>query len=223
MRFRCSRCSSRRGAAISPVPAAQQREALDVIARGLLAADAFVVSPALQRRLAPDFQVRGDGVFGEGGGSATDFSLTLRVLAIQRALLAQLMSDAMAARVIDSQGKVASMRDAFQLSELYGRLEHDIWSEIDPRAGRRERDIPAPRRELQREHLNRLAALLLRPAAASRADARGIVRAEATDLLARIKAAESRSRLSADARAHLKDCDDTLTQALSARVVRAGV
>jgi len=104
------------------------------------------------------------------------------------------------------------------LSELYSRLDRDIWSEL--RGGA---DIPAPRRELQREHLNRLAALLLRPGAGGRADARGLVRAEATDLLARIRSAESRSSLSADARAHLKDCDETLTQALSARLVRAGV
>jgi hypothetical protein len=50
-----------------------------------------------------------------------------------------------------------------------------------------------------------------------------LVRAQATDLLARIKSAENRGSLSADARAHLKDCDDTLSQALSARVLRAGV
>ncbi|HEX7435856.1 MAG TPA: zinc-dependent metalloprotease, partial [Caldimonas sp.] len=37
---------------LQPVAAAAQREALDVIARGLFAADSFVVSPALQRRLA---------------------------------------------------------------------------------------------------------------------------------------------------------------------------
>ena len=152
------------------------------------------------------------------GAVATEFSPPQRVLAVQRALLTQLMSDAVAVRILDNQGSGRARGESFQLSELYARLDRDIWSEL--RGGA---DILAPRRELQREHLNRLAALLLRPAAASRADARGIVRAESTDLLARIKAAESRSSLSADARAHLKDCDDTLTQALSARVVRAGV
>ena len=53
---RCSRC--RRSA---------QRDALDVLARGVFVADAFVVSPALQRRLAPDFVDRSDAVFGGGG------------------------------------------------------------------------------------------------------------------------------------------------------------
>ena len=211
---------------LQPVPAAQQREALDVIARGLLVADAFVVSPALQRRLAPDFQVRGDGYFGEGGGSPTDFSLTLRVLAIQRALLLQLMSDAMAVRIIDSQGKAASRSEAFQLSELYGRLERDIWSEIAPgagRAGQAVRDIPAPRRELQREHLSRIVSVLLRPSSFGLADARSLVRAQAQALRVRVQAASLRAGLTADTRAHLQDCADSLAQALQAKVFRPGV
>ena len=201
---------------LQPVPAAVQREALDVMSRGLLAADSFIVSPALQRRLAPDFQERGEALFGGEGSVATDFSLTQRVLGLQRALLAQLMSDAVAARIIDSQGKTDPRAEAFQLSELYGRLERDIWSEL---AG--PGDIAAPRRELQREYLNRVAALLLRPS--GRVDARSLVRARAQTLLARISAATPQRGLSADARAHLQDSADTLAQALSARLLRSGL
>ena len=203
---------------LQPVPATAQRDALDLLARGLLAADSFVVSPTLQRRLAPDFQERGDEIELGLGAVATQFSPSQRVLAVQRALLTQLMSDAVAARVLDNQGASVKREESFQLTELYARLDRDIWSEL--RSGA---DIAAPRRELQREHLNRIAALLLRPTVAGRADLRALVRAEASDLLGRVKVAESRSSLSADARAHLKDCADTLSQALSARLVRAGV
>ena len=203
---------------LQPVPAAAQRDALDVISRGLFGADSFVVTPTLQRRLAPDFQERSESLQFGSTSVATEFSPPQRVLAVQRTLLNHLMSDAVATRILDNQSVGAVRGESFQLSELYSRLDRDIWSEL--RGGA---DIPAPRRELQREHLNRLAALLLRPGAGGRADARGLVRAEATDLLARIRSAESRSSLSADARAHLKDCDETLTQALSARLVRAGV
>ncbi len=209
---------------LQPVPAAVQREALDLMSRSLLAADSFNVSPALQRRLAPDFQERGEALFGGDGSVATDFSLTQRVLGLQRALLGQLMSDAVAARIIDSQGKtdksadkIASKReDAFQLSELYGRLERDIWSELSGGG-----DIAAPRRELQREYVNRVAGLLLRPS--GRADARSMVRARAQLLSGRVHSAALRSGLSADARAHLQDCADTLSQALSARLLRSGL
>ena len=203
---------------LQPVPAAVQREALDVMSRGLFAADSLVVSPALQRRLAPDFQERGEALYGGEGSVATDFSLTQRVLGLQRALLGQLMSDSVAARIIDSQGKAAQRDEAFQLSELYGRLERDIWSELGGAV-----DIGAARRELQREYINRVAAMLLRPSPSGRADARSLVRSRAQALLPRVLAAAKRSGLSADARAHLQDSADTLSQALSARLLRSGL
>jgi len=203
---------------LQPVPAAAQREALDVLSRGLLAADSFAVSPALQRRLAPDFQERSDALQIGSAAVTTEFSPSQRVLAVQRALLNHLMGDAVAARILANQDVGAKRGEAFQLTELYGRLDRDIWSEL-----RDGGDIVASRRELQREHLSRLTALLLRPAALGRADSRGLVRVEAIDLLARIKSAENRASLSADAKAHLKDCDDTLSQALSARLLRVGV
>ncbi|HEY4069597.1 MAG TPA: zinc-dependent metalloprotease [Burkholderiaceae bacterium] len=203
---------------LQPVPAAEQRDALDAISRGLFAADSLVISPALQRRLAPDFQERSEALELGAAAVSTEYSLPQRVLSVQRAALNQLMSDTVAVRILDNQGaNTGGPGGSFQLSELYMRLDRDIWSEL-----RGATDIPAARRELQREHLNHLAAMLLRPSAASRADTRGLVRAEAIELLARIKSAENRPSLSLDARAHLKDCDDTLTQALSARLLRLG-
>lgn len=210
---------------LQPISAAAQRDALDVISRGLFAADSFVVTPALQRRLAPDFQERGDSLQFGAGLIETEYSPPQRVLAVQRAVLNQLMSDNVAGRILDNQrvgagGRAGTANDSFQLSELYARLDRDIWSELD---GTRSGDISAPRRELQREYLNRVTALLLRPGSIGRADARGLVRTESRSLLARIKAAQDRPSLSADARAHLRDCDETLSQALSAKVTRLGV
>ena len=207
---------------LQPVPAVTQREALDQISRSLFTADSLPVSPALQRRLAPDFQEREDALE-QGAPAFTDFSVPQRVLAVQRALLNQLMGDEVAARIIDSQGKVARPSEAFQLSELYGRLERDIWSELDaPSRGALNADIPAPRRALQREHLNRVAGLVLRPGGVGRADARSLVRAQAQALLVRINSAARRSTLTADTRAHLQDSGDALAQALSARIARPG-
>jgi hypothetical protein len=202
---------------LQPVPAAVQRDALDTLAKTVLAADTFLASPALQRRLAPDFNERSDALFSGDGPVATDFTLNTMLLDMQRALLSQLMSDAVAVRILDNAPKAASRREAFQLSELYGRLTREVWSELGGRG-----DIPSLRRELQREHLNRLAALLLRPGAASRADARSLLRVQAQGLLSRIAAASQRAGLSEVARAHLADSADTLNQALSAKLQRAG-
>ncbi|MBH9575411.1 zinc-dependent metalloprotease [Inhella proteolytica] len=201
---------------MQPVEAKRQREALDLIGKGLLAADAFTLSPALQRRLAPDYLERGDAL-SSGMPVSTDFSLSGMVLDLQRALLAQLMSDGVAARILDSEGKFEKRAEAFRLSELYQRLSQDVWSELG--AGS---DIPLARRELQREHANRLASTLLRPAAGSRADARSLVRAEARALLTRVKASP-RAALSAEARAHLDDVAETLELALQAKLQRTGL
>ena len=202
---------------LQAVPAATQREALDVLSRGLFAADSLSVTPNLQHRLAPDFQERSEALQ-TGGQVATEFAIPQRVLAVQRALLNQLMSDTVASRIIDNQTTNGTARNgAFQLSELYGRLDRDVWSELASGG-----DIAPARRELQREHLNRVANLLLRPGAASRVDTRSLVRVQAQGLLSRINSALQRGALSADARAHLQDSADTLNQALSARLQRAG-
>ena len=205
---------------LEPVPVSTQRAALDVLSRGLFAADSFVVSAHLQRRLAPDFQERGD-LLGRGAGVATDFSLTQRVLGMQRALLYQLMGDTAAARIIDSQGLAGKPTEAFQLTELYATLDRDIWSELSGKGALR--DISPPRRDLQREHLNLIAGLVLRPVGLGRADARSLVRANSQTLLARLRGAAKHAALGADTRAHLHDCIATLSQALSARVLRLGV
>ncbi len=204
---------------VQPVSPAQQREALEAISSGLFAVDAFVVSPALQRRLAPDFEERADATFGGESNIATEFSLGQRILAVQRAALGQLMSDTVAARIVDSQDKAARPEDALQLSELYARLQKDIWGELGLRA-----DIAPARRELQREHLNRIAAAVLRPGGASRADVRAQARVQAQALLAQIQGAlGGRRTYGGDTVAHLQDSADTLTQALAARLQRVGV
>ena len=205
-----------------PVAAAVQRDALDTLARGVLAADSFRLSAALQRKLAPDFNQRFDAFAGGGGPVATDYSIIGNVLEMQRALLAQLMSDGVAGRLLDSEGKVAPTSagkpgDSFRLSELYATLTRAVWSDLS--AG----DITSPRRELQREHLNRLSASLLRPSGGVRADIKGLQREQARELLVRIGAAQKRSGLSAETRAHLAEGSETLTQALAARLQRAGI
>jgi hypothetical protein len=198
-----------------PVPAAQQRQALDIITTSFLAADSFRVSPALQRKLAIDFDERTEAVFRGDNPGSTDFSPAAMVLEMQRGLLNTLLSDTVTARLLDSEEKTPGQ--ALPLRELHQRLSAAVWSELA--AG----DITPQRRELQREYANKLAALLLRPASAGRADARSLVRSQAQALLQRIEGAARKLPQGSDARAHLADSADLLTQALAARPQRAGV
>ncbi len=203
---------------LTPVPVAEQRAALDLITGSLLAADSFRVSPALQRKLGTDFSERLEALRGGDGSGQTDYSPSEQVLGLQRALLAVMMSDTVATRLLESSEKAPSGAGrALRMPELYGRLTQAVWSELDGRG-----DIAPLRREVQRDHVNRIAGLLLRPGAASRADTRSVVRAQAKDLLERIRGAGRRAGLSDEAKAHLADSADTLEQALSARLQRAG-
>ena len=229
---------------LQPVPATRQREALDLLTAGVLSADGLRVSPALQRRLAPDWLERRDALVStDAAAVATDFSLSGVVLDMQRSVVAALMSDATAARLVDSQEKAPEGAGrALPVSELYAQLTRAVWSELDARgaagggtaAGGTSRAgtgsstdaataIAPRRRELQRDHVNRLAGLLLRPQALSRADARGSLRVEARLLARRLDVAARQTGYDADTRAHLQDSAETLRRALEARLDRAGV
>jgi len=203
---------------LAPVPVADQREALDVITGSLLSAESLRVSPTLQRKLATDFSERWEAIRGGEGSPQTDYSPSEQVLGLQRALLAVLMSDTVATRLLESSEKApAGAGRALRMPELYSRLSQAVWSELDGNG-----DIAPLRREVQRDHVNRIAAMLLRPGASARSDTRSIVRAQAKVLLERIRAAGHRAGLSEEARAHLADSADTLEQAMSARLQRSG-
>ena len=90
---------------MQPVPAGVQRAALDTLIDGSSAPDSFHVSPALQRRLAPDFLERGD-VSAGGDPVSTDYPVESVMLGLQRQVLAALMSDGLAQRLEDSAPKL---------------------------------------------------------------------------------------------------------------------
>jgi len=204
---------------LAPVPVAEQREALDVITGSLLSADSLRVSPSLQRKLGTDFSERWEALRGGEGSAQTDYSPSEQVLGLQRSLLAVLMSDTVATRLLDSSEKApAGAGRALRMPELYSRLSQAVWSELDGGG-----DIAPLRREVQRDHVNRISAVLVRPGASTRADTRSIVRAQAKVLLERIRVAGRRAGLSEEARAHLADSADSLEQAMSARLQRVGV
>ncbi len=201
---------------LQPVPAAVQRNALEALSQGVLSADSLKLSPALQRKLAPSYDDRTDALFGDMQPVETDFSIDAFVAQLRKALLAQLTSDGVASRLLDSVGKLPP-GEAFPVSELYARLRADIWSELAAAA-----DIAPARREIQREHLNRIAGQILRPTAA-RADTRSLMRAEALALQKSLKAAAARAQWNAEVRAHLQDSLDLLSEALAAKMQRAGL
>ncbi len=195
---------------IAPVPAAQQRAALDLIDQ-ILAGEGLTASPALQRRLAPDFLERAEAL-SQGDAVITDYSPQQALLEVQKSLIGQLLSDGVAQRLLDSESRVEAGA-ALKLGDLYARIERQVWGDTLAEGH-------AARRELQRDQVQRLAAQLLRPAGQVRPEARALQRSQARRLLERLNGALARRGVSETARAHWQDSAEALRDALEARVVR---
>lgn len=194
-------------ASFTPVPVERQRDALKLLTNNLFKADSFKFSPSLLSRLSGNqlmYRYR------------PDFSVNSSVLYLQIYALDQLLSDVVAGRLLDSQEKVDNPKQALSLDELYTTVQAAVWSEL--KAGK---DIPGMRRSLQREHLKRLTATLLRSSPYMRADARSLQRLHAQELQRDIQKALA-GTLSAEARAHLAECNETLSLALKAPMLRTG-
>jgi hypothetical protein len=197
---------------LSPVGADTTAKAMSLIVEAVLVPDGLSVSPALQRRLAPDFMDRS-----EIRSITTDFSVAQRLAELQRSTLAQLMSDAMASRLMDAAAKQEAGQPRFAFSDLFQQVDRAVWAEL---AG--PSDIGLDRQSLQRDYINRVSELLLKPGAMTRVQARSEVRQRARDLLRRLRSAQSAQALSPSARAHLRDSADSLSLALSAPLQRSG-
>lgn len=179
-----------------------------MITDSLFTFDSFAFSPELISRLGVDHFAPGNG---------PDVSVAERILAVQTVALDQLMSDAVASRLLDAQEKTADGKRLLSLDELYSTLQNVIWSELSTG-----QNISRMRRSLQREHLSRLANALLRPGARRLADMRSLQRTSSIALQQKIRKALSRP-MSKEANAHLAESLNTLDEALKAPLLRTRV
>ena len=203
-------------AALEPVPAARQRQALDALITDVFSSDSFRFEPAFMSRLGVDQFER---LF-SGRGTTPDFSLAAAVANVQRPALDALVSDALAQRLADAEAKVADASTLLSYAEVQQRLSQAVWSELRQR-GRT--DIDNLRRNLQREHLRRVAGALLRPTPAVAADVRAVHRQVALALQGQLRQALKAPGWSALARAHLDESLAVLGEALRAPLVKQGV
>jgi Met-zincin/Domain of unknown function (DUF5117)/Domain of unknown function (DUF5118) len=204
---------------LTPIDADKQRRALNLLTKNLFEVDSFKFKPDFLGKLTIDFDARFDSFdddFGLGGIAPIDYSVSNRVLNIQRAALAQLMRDNVAARVIAAPERMADANKAFALPELYTTLQKAVWSELSTNA-----KISPMRRNLQREHVRMTAQAVANPSPRTPADARSLQREFALDLLAQLKKAAGKRDLSIENRAHLNESIALIDAALKAQVTKA--
>jgi hypothetical protein len=202
---------------LRPVDAARQRAALDMLAHQVLSADSFNFPPAFLRNMTlSTFDIEDAE---ELGRPVPQFDLPIdqQVLALQRGVLDTLLSPGIAQRLLNNEARADDPKRALGLPDLYAALHGAVWSEL--RTGK---DIPLARRNLQREYATRVANALVRPSNTMPADARALLRADASRLRGELAAAQRRN-LSAEARAHVAEMITMLDEAQKAPIVRQAI
>ncbi len=107
---------------LSPIDVDKQRAALALLATEVFSADSFRFSPALLRRMAVSPFDRDDARELGRTPPSTDLAVDQQLLTLQRTVLAQLMGDTIAQRLVNNESKVDRPDQALRLSELYATL-----------------------------------------------------------------------------------------------------
>jgi hypothetical protein len=196
----------------APVPAAQQREALNLIRDNLFAPGAFRFSPQLLNKLTTDR-------FPDFSNFASfeqrpDYPIHQQILQLQAAALNRLFHPVVMSRVLDNELRVARPQTTLTLGTIFASIRDSIWAETSAASV----DVNSFRRSLQREHLRRMIALVLREAAAPE-DARSLARHSLTLLRTRLRSAVPRAA-AVETRAHLNESIARIDEALTAQLQR---
>jgi hypothetical protein len=202
-----------------PVPAKEQRRALGLLKTYALGERSFHFSPQLLNKLAITREASFDGDIYRV--QRIDYPIHNQVLNLHRVILDRMYHPILLARLQDSEVKYVNPADRFTMAELFQEVHGTIWSEVNrPVAS----NIDSFRRNLQREHLKRLQALVLKPQPGTPEDGSTLARYHLTQLGAQINKALTApgSKLDTITRAHLQETAARIKETLSATQQRAG-
>jgi len=139
-----------------PVSADRQRKALDFVFKNAFRDEAFGITPQILERLTND-KWADEGIRSMGEST---FPIHDRVLGYQASTLTMLMNPTTLRRVFDNEQLVPQDQDALTLPELMDKIFAEVWSELSAKpegeVSARKPRISSWRRNLQREHLERL-------------------------------------------------------------------
>ncbi|OYP28426.1 zinc-dependent metalloprotease [Rhodopirellula sp. MGV] len=207
---------------IEVVPAKQQRAALNFVIENTFKDDAFGLSPELLERMTSERWLDGAGTLGSSGEAT--WPVHDRVLGLQSSALTWLMSPTTLRRVYDNELRLPVDADALTLPELLETISTAAWTEIASECpeGRNNRQpmISSLRRNLQKEHAQRLIDLVLEKNnnTAAYKPITDLARMELIDLQhdieERLKTCEK--KMDAYSRAHLNETAMRISQALKA-------
>jgi hypothetical protein len=205
---------------LRPVPAEEQRAAVQLLIDGAFAPDAFQFDPERLNKLAPNR----NNHWGSSLSLPVDYPVHSYVHRVQSNLLRELLHPARLRRMIDNA--VRTSGDTYRPGALLQDLTGAIWSELNASAP------PPPihsfRRPLQRTYTDLLIELMMGKTSwititmagadqvESPEDVRSMARLELTELSDRVDQALQASGLDRETRAHLAETKARIDRALNA-------
>lgn len=201
-----------------PVAADRQRKALDFVFKTAFRDDAFGITPQILERLTND-KWADEGV---RSMSESTFPIHDRILGYQASALTMLMNPTTLRRVFDNEQLVPQDQDAMTLPELMDKVFNEVWSELSAKpegeVSSRKPRISSWRRNLQREHLERLVDLAMpNDSNAATKPVTSLALMQLRDLKRKIDATlEGRNALDPYSIAHLGESQQRVSKAIDA-------
>ena len=153
-------------APVEVVPVEQQRAALKFVIESTFRDEAFGLTSELLERMSVDKWL--DGGSRSSMSNEATWPIHDRVLGVQSSALTWLMNPTTLRRVYDNEMRLPADQDTLTLPELLGSVTSEVWTELDgdcpDDSSARKPMISSLRRNLQREHMQRLVDLILEDA-----------------------------------------------------------
>lgn len=205
---------------IEVVPAETQRAALNFVLQNAFRDESFGLTPELVTAMGLDKWYDNSGSMSE----ESTWPIHDRIMGIQASALTGLMNPSTLRHVYDNEFRIPADQDSLTLPEMLATVSTAVWSELDVKAEgqytARKPLISSLRRNLQREHLERLIDLTL--PGRSQGPAGKTISTLASEQLRQIsKKIEAAQAAAADKHdpytaAHLAQARDRITKALDA-------
>jgi len=202
-----------------PVPAAKQKEALDLLREHLFSPRAFQFPSQLLNKLASPRH----SDFTNFLSMRTRFDVPIHdmVLSLQNEIMDRLFHPIVLSRILDSEVKVAPPAEPFSLGLLFSSIQESVWAET--KAPGDSLNVSSYRRSLQRAHLRKMVGMVLRDSGVPE-DAQTLSRQGLITLRGQLQSALGKPgiKMSVETRAHLSESVARIDEALKANMQRTG-
>ena len=203
---------------VTPIPVETQRAALKFVIENSFSDDAFGLTPDLLARMSVNKN--------EAPGTDATWSVHDRISGIQASVLSSLINPTKLRRVYDNELYIAADKDALTLPELMDTVSIAIWGELDKTSGsftNRQPMVSSLRRNLQREHVERLIDLTIEPGSnAAGKTISTLAMAKLRELDGRLESVLKKDGIDAYTKAHLSEAKVRISKALDAGYILNG-